>query len=193
MEEDRVSAIGGDAVTRRASQGSWAGSRPRIGTIKGGKGSVILTAVGEEAVLTALARAARRPDFPEMRRMIPGSFETGRMRAKLRCSPASQNRHPQPGRPDPTASHFSYRRNARSRYAANTRRPAVEVLEEHETEDVFFTGGVVSSVGKGVPMPPGLVLKQRGFNVAAQKFDPYINVDPGTMSPYSMAEVPCPG
>jgi len=55
---------------------------------------------------------------------------------------------------------------------------------------IFFTGGVVSSVGKGVTAAAlGLVLKQRGFNVAAQKLDPYINVDPGTMSPYQHGEV----
>jgi CTP synthase len=58
------------------------------------------------------------------------------------------------------------------------------------TKYVFFTGGVVSSVGKGVTAAAlGLVLKQRGFNVAAQKLDPYINVDPGTMSPYQHGEV----
>jgi CTP synthase len=55
---------------------------------------------------------------------------------------------------------------------------------------IFFTGGVVSSVGKGVTAAAlGLVLKERGFSVAVQKLDPYINVDPGTMSPYQHGEV----
>jgi CTP synthase len=55
---------------------------------------------------------------------------------------------------------------------------------------IFFTGGVVSSVGKGVTAAAlGLVLKQRGFSVTVQKLDPYINVDPGTMSPYQHGEV----
>jgi CTP synthase len=55
---------------------------------------------------------------------------------------------------------------------------------------VFFTGGVVSSVGKGVTAAAiGLLLKERGFRVAVQKLDPYINVDPGTMSPYQHGEV----
>ena len=55
---------------------------------------------------------------------------------------------------------------------------------------IFFTGGVVSSVGKGVTAAAiGRLLKERGFNVAAQKLDPYINVDPGTMSPYQHGEV----
>src|SRR5574341_1462113 len=55
---------------------------------------------------------------------------------------------------------------------------------------IFFTGGVVSSVGKGVTAAAlGLLLKERGFKVAVQKFDPYINVDPGTMSPYQHGEV----
>jgi len=58
------------------------------------------------------------------------------------------------------------------------------------TKYIFFTGGVVSSVGKGVTAAAlGLLLKERGFNVAVQKLDPYINVDPGTMSPYQHGEV----
>ena len=58
------------------------------------------------------------------------------------------------------------------------------------TKYIFFTGGVVSSVGKGVTAAAlGRVLKQRGFSVAVQKLDPYINVDPGTMSPYQHGEV----
>ncbi len=58
------------------------------------------------------------------------------------------------------------------------------------TRFVFFTGGVVSSVGKGVTAASvGLLLKERGFRVAVQKLDPYINVDPGTMSPYQHGEV----
>ena len=55
---------------------------------------------------------------------------------------------------------------------------------------VFFTGGVVSSVGKGVTAAAvGRLLIERGFQVAVQKLDPYINVDPGTMSPYQHGEV----
>lgn len=58
------------------------------------------------------------------------------------------------------------------------------------TKYIFFTGGVVSSVGKGVTAAAiGRILKERGFAVAAQKLDPYINVDPGTMSPYQHGEV----
>ncbi|HCK65126.1 MAG TPA: CTP synthase [Anaerolineae bacterium] len=59
-----------------------------------------------------------------------------------------------------------------------------------KTKYLFFTGGVVSSVGKGVTAAAlGLLLKERGFKVAVQKLDPYINVDPGTMSPYQHGEV----
>jgi CTP synthase len=59
-----------------------------------------------------------------------------------------------------------------------------------ETKYLFFTGGVVSSVGKGVTAAAiGRGLKERGFTVAVQKLDPYINVDPGTMSPYQHGEV----
>ena len=58
------------------------------------------------------------------------------------------------------------------------------------TKFIFFTGGVVSSVGKGVTAAAlGRLLKARGLRVMAQKLDPYINVDPGTMSPYQHGEV----
>lgn len=58
------------------------------------------------------------------------------------------------------------------------------------TKYIFFTGGVVSSVGKGVTAAAlGRLLKARGLTVAVQKLDPYINVDPGTMSPYQHGEV----
>lgn len=55
---------------------------------------------------------------------------------------------------------------------------------------VFVTGGVVSSLGKGITASSlGLLLKSRGYSVTIQKFDPYINVDPGTMSPFQHGEV----
>jgi CTP synthase len=55
---------------------------------------------------------------------------------------------------------------------------------------IFVTGGVVSSLGKGIATSSiGLLLKSRGLRVTVQKFDPYINVDPGTMSPYQHGEV----
>ncbi len=58
------------------------------------------------------------------------------------------------------------------------------------TKYIFFTGGVISSVGKGVTAASvGRLLKTRGFNVSVQKLDPYLNVDPGTMSPYQHGEV----
>jgi CTP synthase len=64
------------------------------------------------------------------------------------------------------------------------------VEESMSTKYIFFTGGVVSSVGKGVTAAAlGRLLKERGFAVAVQKLDPYINVDPGTMSPYQHGEV----
>jgi CTP synthase len=55
---------------------------------------------------------------------------------------------------------------------------------------IFCTGGVVSSVGKGITVAAiGRILKARGFKVAIQKLDPYLNVDPGTMNPYQHGEV----
>jgi CTP synthase len=58
------------------------------------------------------------------------------------------------------------------------------------TKYIFITGGVVSSLGKGITAASlGRILKSRGLKVLLQKFDPYINVDPGTMSPYQHGEV----
>ena len=58
------------------------------------------------------------------------------------------------------------------------------------TKYIFFTGGVLSSIGKGVTAAAiGQILKARGFSIAVQKLDPYLNVDPGTMSPYQHGEV----
>jgi len=59
-----------------------------------------------------------------------------------------------------------------------------------ETKYIFVTGGVVSSIGKGTSAAAlGMLLKSRGYRAVLQKFDPYINVDPGTMNPYQHGEV----
>jgi CTP synthase len=61
---------------------------------------------------------------------------------------------------------------------------------QHRPRFIFVTGGVVSSLGKGIAAASiGKLLVARGMTVALQKFDPYINVDPGTMSPYQHGEV----
>ncbi len=61
---------------------------------------------------------------------------------------------------------------------------------KNKVKFIFVTGGVVSSLGKGITASSlGLLLKQRGFKVTIQKFDPYINVDPGTMNPFQHGEV----
>src|SRR5574341_1931118 len=58
------------------------------------------------------------------------------------------------------------------------------------TKYIFVTGGVVSGIGKGIVASSlGRLLKNRGLKVTIQKFDPYINIDPGTMSPYQHGEV----
>ncbi len=63
-------------------------------------------------------------------------------------------------------------------------------MENRKTKFIFVTGGVVSGLGKGITAASlGRLLKARGLKVAAQKLDPYINVDPGTMSPYQHGEV----
>jgi CTP synthase len=63
-------------------------------------------------------------------------------------------------------------------------------MAQRETRFIFITGGVVSSLGKGIAAASiGRLLVARGLKVQLQKFDPYINVDPGTMSPYQHGEV----
>jgi len=63
-------------------------------------------------------------------------------------------------------------------------------MSKHITKHIFVTGGVVSSLGKGLTSASiGLLLERRGLKVRMQKFDPYLNVDPGTMSPYQHGEV----
>jgi CTP synthase len=63
-------------------------------------------------------------------------------------------------------------------------------MGKHMPKYVFVTGGVVSSVGKGITVASiGRLLKSRGISVSIQKLDPYLNVDPGTMSPYQHGEV----
>jgi len=63
-------------------------------------------------------------------------------------------------------------------------------LANNHVKYIFITGGVVSSLGKGIAAASlGLLLKSRGLRVTVQKFDPYINVDPGTMNPFQHGEV----
>ena len=61
---------------------------------------------------------------------------------------------------------------------------------KRSTKYIFVTGGVVSSLGKGLAAASiGRILEGRGFKITMQKLDPYINVDPGTMSPFQHGEV----
>src|SRR5690349_12311627 len=61
---------------------------------------------------------------------------------------------------------------------------------QHTTKYIFVTGGVVSSLGKGIAAASlGRLLVERGLRVTHMKFDPYVNVDPGTMSPFQHGEV----
>lgn len=63
-------------------------------------------------------------------------------------------------------------------------------MSRNHVKHIFITGGVVSSLGKGIAAASlGLLLKSRGLRVTIQKFDPYINVDPGTMNPFQHGEV----
>src|SRR5580700_9957447 len=68
--------------------------------------------------------------------------------------------------------------------------PASTAAAPRHTKHIFVTGGVVSSLGKGLTCASiGMLLEHRGLRVRLQKFDPYINVDPGLMSPYQHGEV----
>ena len=63
-------------------------------------------------------------------------------------------------------------------------------MKKKKTRYIFVTGGVVSSLGKGIVASSlGVLLKSKGYKVSIQKFDPYLNIDPGTMSPYQHGEV----
>jgi CTP synthase len=68
--------------------------------------------------------------------------------------------------------------------------PSNSATAAKQTKHIFVTGGVVSSLGKGLNCASiGMLLDHRGHRVRLQKFDPYLNVDPGTMSPYQHVEV----
>src|SRR5678815_3495115 len=68
--------------------------------------------------------------------------------------------------------------------------PPMTHQDDRATKYIFVTGGVVSSLGKGLAAASiGAILEGHGYTVTLQKFDPYINVDPGTMSPYQHGEV----
>ena len=63
-------------------------------------------------------------------------------------------------------------------------------MKEKRTRFIFVTGGVCSSLGKGISTASlGLLLEGHGYSVSIIKMDPYINIDPGTMSPYQHGEV----
>src|SRR5262249_52167210 len=80
------------------------------------------------------------------------------------------------------------RAHAGARATRQSRTSRVSAVRQ--TKYVFVTGGVVSALGKGIVAASlGRLLKARGLQVQAQKFDPYLNVDPGTMSPFQHGEV----
>src|SRR5437763_1000632 len=111
-----------------------------------------------------------------------------RGRAGDRRGPDGLRRVPFDLRRDRSASAAPGSRLARQgRVTASSRTKA---MKPGETRFIFVTGGVVSSLGKGIAAASvGRLLVSRGFRVQLQKFDPYVNVDPGTMSPFQHGEV----
>jgi CTP synthase len=94
--------------------------------------------------------------------------------AKSRCPPARRR------------THIAQLQRAFSAPFRAARGASIDSMTKH----IFVTGGVVSSLGKGLTSASiAMLLEQRGLRVRLQKFDPYINVDPGTMSPYQHGEV----
>ena len=67
---------------------------------------------------------------------------------------------------------------------------SLRTQEKEMTKFIFITGGVCSSLGKGIAASSlGCLLEHRGYTISLMKMDPYINIDPGTMSPYQHGEV----
>src|SRR5207302_3709289 len=113
----------------------------------------------------------------EFREQTHGKRPLGRDRRP--CRPHPPRRDALARRVDRTDS-----RASRARFAGEA------VVVSRPPKYVFVTGGVVSSLGKGITAASlGRLLKARGLKVQVQKFDPYINVDPGTMSPFQHGEV----
>ena len=74
-------------------------------------------------------------------------------------------------------------------YVFNRKLILIYIITVAETKYIFVTGGVVSSLGKGIISSSiGKLLQARGYNITIQKFDPYINIDPGTLNPYEHGE-----
>ena len=66
---------------------------------------------------------------------------------------------------------------------------SIKYIRFMETKYIFITGGVASSLGKGIISASlGKLLQARGYRITIQKFDPYINIDPGTLNPYEHGE-----
>ena len=95
------------------------------------------------------------------------------------------------GRPDPhRRTHLHRPLHRADARPARARRAGTTAVSDQPTKYVFVTGGVVSALGKGIVAASlGRLLKARGLRVQAQKFDPYLNIDPGTMSPFQHGEV----
>src|SRR5579884_2299275 len=115
-----------------------------------------------------------------------GCWAGGRTTGRRAGTPASCSARP----PDRTRRSGARPPRALGSGPNSTLARRIDLMASGETRFIFITGGVVSSLGKGIAASSiGRLLVARGLDVQLQKFDPYINVDPGTMSPYQHGEV----
>src|SRR5205809_354364 len=182
----------------RLERGAGGGSQPR----KGGAGRAGARALLLPRAHPVRSRRPRRSDVPPARgrlRVYEGCARTlgeapasrGRALGAARAAAAAAARDPDWRGAVPWTSGAGRGHGRRPAVRGGTVDPPPEGGESvSSTKYIFVTGGVVSSLGKGIAAASlGRLLVERGLRVTIQKFDPYINVDPGTMSPFQHGEV----
>src|SRR5262249_35725798 len=121
--------------------------------------------------------------------------DAARARRSARAAARARARHPDQGRGNPARIVRSEHARGPGTGAAahghhDPKLKPMTTTDARTPKNIFITGGVVSSLGKGLAAASiGCLLEGHGYKVTMQKFDPYINVDPGTMSPYQHGEV----
>src|SRR5262249_186415 len=158
------------------AEGVPRGGGPAPGAARPGRPARSLRSPGDGNARGRRGERAGRDARLELRGAIHGQGSLGRRRPRRRSD-------------SPRRNHFSRLVDRAHARASKSRLARAERVSE-PVKYVFVTGGVVSSLGKGITAASlGRLLKARGLKVQVQKFDPYINVDPGTMSPFQHGEV----